>query len=86
VKSKSSWDSLALLVLTITGEITLRLPAGTNTELHAETITGDISSEFPLSVQASVGRRGMNGTIGNGGRKLMLKTINGAIKLQRAAS
>jgi hypothetical protein len=28
----------------------------------------------------------MNGTIGNGGRKLVLKTINGAIKLQRAAS
>jgi hypothetical protein len=71
---------------TITGEITLKLPAGSNTELHAQTITGDISSEFPLTVQASIGSRGMNGTIGNGGRRLTLKTISGAIKLLRAAS
>ncbi len=71
---------------TITGEITLRLPARSNTELHVETITGDISSEFPLTVQASVGPRGMNGTIGNGGRRLLLKTISGAIKLQRGPS
>ena len=69
---------------TITGEITLTLPARSNTELHAESITGVISTEFPLTVQASVGPRGMNGTIGNGGRRLLLKTINGDIKLLRA--
>ena len=69
---------------TITGEITLRLPARANTELHAESISGVISTEFPLTIQGSVNRQEMNGTIGNGGRKLVLKTISGPIKLLRA--
>ena len=69
---------------TVTGEITLRLPASSNTELHAESTTGNISTEFPLTVQATLNRQEMNGTIGNGGRKLVLKTITGPIKLLRA--
>jgi len=68
---------------TVTGEIAIRLPAKSNTELHAETVTGIISTEFPLTVQGSSGHRDMNGVIGDGGRKLTLKTISGAIKLLR---
>jgi hypothetical protein len=70
---------------TITGEITLKLPAMSNTELHAESNTGTISTEFPLIVQGTVGQKNMNGTIGDGGRKLVLKTNSGAIKLLRAS-
>jgi hypothetical protein len=69
---------------TVTGEITLRLPAGSNTELHAESTTGNISTEFPLTIQGSLNRQEVNGTIGNGGRKLVLKTITGPIKLLRS--
>jgi hypothetical protein len=69
---------------TISGEIALSLPAGLNTEFEAETISGNISTEFPVTVQGSTGPRGMQGTIGYGGRKLKLKTISGAIKLLRA--
>jgi hypothetical protein len=69
---------------TITGEITLILPANSNTELHAESTTGNITTEFPLTVQGSATRQSMNGSIGNGGRKLILKTISGPIKLLRA--
>ena len=69
---------------TITGEITLRLPANSNTELHAESTTGNITTEFPMTVQGSATRQSMNGSIGNGGRKLILKTISGPIKLLRA--
>lgn len=69
---------------TITGEITLKLPANSNTELHAESTTGNITTEFPLTVQGSATRQSMNGAIGNGGRRLILKTITGPIKLLRA--
>jgi hypothetical protein len=69
---------------TITGEITLKLPANLNTELHAESTTGNITTEFPLTVQGSATRQSMNGSIGNGGRKLLLKTISGPIRLLRA--
>jgi hypothetical protein len=69
---------------TSTGEIALSMPAQSNTELSAESVTGIISTDFPLTVRGSVSPQTMNGTIGNGGRKLVLKTINGAIKLRRA--
>ena len=67
----------------ITGEIAVRLPAASNTELHAESVTGKISTEFPVTVQDSVNHHDMNGVIGSGGRKLVLKTLSGAITLQR---
>jgi len=70
---------------TITGEITLKLPADLNTEVNAESTTGDITTDFPLIVQGSLTRRAMKGTIGSGGRKLVLKTISGPIKLLRAS-
>ncbi len=69
---------------TITGEISLKLPADLNTEVHAESTTGNISTDFPLTVQGSLTRKAMNGIIGSGGRKLLLKTISGPIKLMRA--
>ena len=69
---------------TITGEISVKLPANLNTEVHAESTVGNISTEFPLTVQGSLNRQAMNGTIGNGGRKLVLKTISGPIRLLRA--
>jgi hypothetical protein len=69
---------------TITGEISVKLPANLNTDVHAESTTGNISTEFPLTIQGSVNRQAMNGTIGNGGRKLVLKTISGPIRLLRA--
>lgn len=70
---------------TITGEIALKLPVWSNTELHAESNSGNISTEFPLSVQGTVGPKSMNGTLGEGGRKLVLKTNSGTIKLLRAS-
>jgi hypothetical protein len=69
---------------TSTGAISLELPAQSDTELRAESITGTISFDFPLAAHATVGRQNVKGTIGNGGRKLVLKTINGDIKLMRA--
>ncbi len=47
-------------------------------------INGDISaSDFPLTLLGSFGRKHLEGTIGNGGRKLNLKTLNGSINLRR---
>jgi DUF4097 and DUF4098 domain-containing protein YvlB len=67
----------------VTGEITLKLPASTNTEVHAESITGNISTEFPLTVKGMANAQSLEGVIGSGGRRLTLKTISGPIKLMR---
>jgi hypothetical protein len=72
-----------LLFETVNGGIEVELPAGVNTEFVAETVNGHISSDFPVTVQGKINPRRLSGTIGNGGRQLTLKTVNGSIEMRR---
>jgi hypothetical protein len=69
---------------TVNGGITVELPADAGASVHAETVNGGIETDFPLTVKGKwVGRR-MDGTIGSGGRRLDLETVNGGITLRKA--
>ncbi len=68
---------------TVNGGITVSLPAGLNADLSAETVNGDIISDFPVTIQGRFGPRRMHGVVGSGGRKLILKTVNGSIELRK---
>jgi hypothetical protein len=75
---------------TVNGSITLDFPSNLGADLRAETLNGDISSDFPMNMESAqeggMGRpRRIAATIGSGGRALNLKTVNGDIKLRRAA-
>jgi DUF4097 and DUF4098 domain-containing protein YvlB len=77
-----------LMFNTVNGSITLEFPSALSTEMRAETLNGDISSDFPMNTQsAQEGGRGrpkrVSATIGSGGRNLELKTVNGSISLRR---
>jgi DUF4097 and DUF4098 domain-containing protein YvlB len=65
---------------TVNGAITLRLPAYLSAALHASTVNGEISSDFPITV-GQMSRRRLDGTIGGGGQPLDLSTVNGSITL-----
>lgn len=69
---------------TVSGDITLELPARTSTEVRVETMSGDIQSDFPLDVERRTMRRRARGTIGEGGRELYLTTLSGDVRLRRA--
>lgn len=79
---KADWTD-AVEFKTVNGGIDLDLPPSLSTKINAETFNGDISSDFPLRVLGRVSRKHMNGTIGEGGRELLLKTLNGSIRLRR---
>lgn len=68
---------------TVNGAITLSLPAEAGAEVDARTVNGGIETDFPLQVTGRVSRRRMSGTIGGGGRKLTMETVNGGIHLRR---
>lgn len=70
---------------TVNGGITLDLPAHTSTDIKADTFNGSISSDFQLATVSRMTKRHLSGTIGSGGRELILKTLNGSIKLRRAS-
>ena len=52
-------------------------------QFQAETVNGNISTDFPLTIQGKLNPKHISGTIGSGGRELGLKTVNGNIELRR---
>jgi hypothetical protein len=73
---------------TVSGDITLELPARASTEVWVETMSGEIRSDFPLDVEQRPVRRPVRrrarGTIGEGGRELYLTTYSGDVRLRRS--
>jgi hypothetical protein len=67
----------------VNGGVTLNLPADVSTEVRASTVNGDISTDFPLTVTGRFSPRRMNGTIGGGGRRLEIETVNGSVHLRK---
>jgi hypothetical protein len=67
---------------TVNGSIEIRMPPGVDANVHADTLNGRFTSDFPVAITSSHGRgRRITGTIGNGGRELELHTVNGSIRL-----
>jgi putative adhesin len=80
---RADWSGEAEFA-TVNGSITLALPAGTGADVEAHTVNGDIQTDFPLQVTGRFSKRRLSGSIGGGGRKLSLATVNGAIHLTKA--
>ena len=71
---------------TVSGDITVHLPAGIGTEVEFESLSGELDSDFDMSLDRSdrrwVGSR-VRATIGDGSRSLELKTVSGDARLRR---
>jgi DUF4097 and DUF4098 domain-containing protein YvlB len=78
----AGWDG-ALEFKTVNGSIEVGLPEGASTQVTAETVNGGLHSDFPVTMQGRFGPKRFEGTIGQGGRELRLKTVNGRISLRR---
>lgn len=81
---RADWHN-ALEFRTVNGGIDLDFPPSLSTRIEAETFNGGITSDFPLAVLGRISRKHLNGTIGQGGRELLLKTLNGSIRVRRVS-
>jgi DUF4097 and DUF4098 domain-containing protein YvlB len=68
---------------TVNGGITLILPGKLDTDIRANTVNGDIETDWPLTISGRFSQRRLRGTIGAGGRGLNLSTVNGEIRLKK---
>jgi hypothetical protein len=80
----ASWNG-SLAFKTVNGSIDLTLPSGTNADVRATTMSGNLQSDFPLTVNDSAAERNMTGRIGAGGHELRLTTVNGAVSLHQGS-
>jgi hypothetical protein len=67
---------------TVNGSVTALLPPSVDADVALETTNGRVTSDFPLAVREG-GRRVLRGTLGAGGRRVALESVNGSVKLGR---
>ena len=67
----------------VSGNVTLDLPRDFGAELSMSTVSGDINSDFPITIgNGRMNRRSLNARIGAGGRRLDVATVSGDLKLR----
>ncbi len=68
---------------TTSGQISLLLPADAEFKLKANTVSGGIQCDFPVTVQGTVRRNNMVGVVGGGGRQISLTSVSGNIIINK---
>ena len=68
----------------VNGDIELTLKAGTNAQIKAQTVDGDIEAAKSLGLDVQKRAAGWHaaGTIGKGGEPILVKTVSGNIKIK----
>ena len=72
-------------ISTTNGAVRLTLPADANAEIDARTTNGGIGCDFDLADETR-SRRRLEGRIGSGGARFELRTVNGAVNIDRGLS
>jgi hypothetical protein len=68
---------------TVNGSIDIQLPAELNAELDMRTVNGRVSSDFPLTITGRINPRHIRATVGKGGQRLKVSTVNGSVDIRK---
>jgi hypothetical protein len=80
---RADWDGV-LDFSTVNGGVTLEMPEQLDADVSISTVNGHITSDYPLTVDGRFSPRHVKGTIGKGGRTLVIKTVNGSVQLRKS--
>ena len=77
----------AMRISTISGDVTLRLPADSDTRVRLHSTAGNVRSEFDsLRTTMSPGSHNVSGNVGGGSGKVSVNSVSGAVTLLRRPS
>jgi hypothetical protein len=73
-------------ITTVSGEVTLRLPAEADTQVHLRSVAGDVRSEFAeLKRSSAPASRSVSGSLGAGSGHVSVTAMSGRVMLLRRA-
>jgi hypothetical protein len=67
---------------TVNGSITLDLPDDVDADIDASWLNGGLDSDLPIHLNGGLRRNRARGALGQGGAELILKTVNGSIRIR----
>lgn len=68
----------------VSGNVTVTLPANTNADLSMHSVSGELDSDFPLTLTGRTRRSNIEARIGVGGRNLEVRTVSGDVRIRSA--
>ena len=74
----------ALSFRSVSGDVKLELPRGLDADLSMSSVSGQLDSEFQLTLGGRTSRRRIEARIGRGGRELAVATVSGDVRLRMA--
>jgi Toastrack DUF4097 len=83
--SGDRWDGEALDVRTTNGGIVMSVPENYSAHLETGTVNGNLSVDFPVTVQGRITRE-LAVNLGAGGATVRAMTTNGGIKIKRTSA
>jgi hypothetical protein len=84
VKMAAIAGSEPMKFTTVNGRVRVEMPESMDADVEMETMHGSISSDYPVQLSGRFGPRHARGTIGRGGRRIELETLNGSVELRKA--
>lgn len=68
---------------TVNGNVVVEFAEDIDAEIELTTVNGRLQSDFPLALQGRIDPRHLRATIGKGGRRIRLTTVNGNVELRK---
>jgi hypothetical protein len=68
---------------TVNGTISVETPSSIDADVSMHTMFGGITTDFPVQISGKFGPRRAEGTIGRGGRRISMNTVNGSVELRK---
>ena len=68
---------------TTNGAVSLEVPPSLGAEVEMSTVNGRVETDFPVTVQGRIDPRRLRVTLGDGERRVRLRTTNGSVSLRR---
>lgn len=82
----TKWEGTGLELETVNGGVDLTVPSSFAANVHAETVNGGMHSEIEGAVvQGKFGPKKMDLTVGGGGPRVNVSTVNGGVRIRRKA-
>ena len=79
---ESLGGSGALSFKSVSGDVKLELPRELDADLSMSSVSGQLDSDFQLTLGGSTSRRHIDARLGRGGRQLDVSTVSGDVRLR----
>lgn len=80
------WDGRQLDLSTRNGGVRIAMPSAYSAHIQAETGSGSIQADFPVTLAANTRPRQVDFNLGAGGPLIHVTTVNGGVKFSRSES